>query len=70
MSNEFRPRTLRRDARPLRKVSRRIKDDGSEIDVLECGHRVFAKWTGRGFDAPDRRRCSACQYSAKAEGKA
>lgn len=55
----------RPENRPFRKVVDRVKRDGSEIDVLECGHEVFAKWIGRGYDAPAKRRCTACQYAPK-----
>jgi len=27
------------------------------MDRLACGHEVYAKWVGRGYDAPEKRRC-------------
>ena len=38
-------------------VVERIKRDGAEVDRLACGHEVYARWIGRGYDAPDKRRC-------------
>ena len=38
-------------------VVERFTRDGCEIDRLACGHEVYAKWVGRGYDAPEKRRC-------------
>tara|TARA_R110002126_G_scaffold116548_1_gene255994 strand:+ start:351 stop:536 length:186 start_codon:yes stop_codon:yes gene_type:complete len=38
-------------------VVERFNRDEAEMDRLACGHEVYAKWIGRGYDAPKKRRC-------------